>query len=151
MSVRKGLPVAESPAGPWIDRLAALAFVAAAAAVVWLLAGIQPDPTGHGTHQALGMAPCGWAQLGYPCPTCGVTTAATWLVHLHPIQAVWTQPFGAALAGFGLWLAALAGWSLVRRESFVERLARLPYGTLFAVGIVLLLAAWGFVWLTWKP
>ena len=77
---------------------------------VFALSLVPPDPRGFGTHELLGMEPCGWADSGgIPCPTCGVTTAACHLVHLSPIKAVATHPFGAALAGFGIWLAGIAG------------------------------------------
>lgn len=61
---------------------------------------INPDPTGVGTHQQLGLPPCGWvlASGGYPCPTCGMTTAFAAAAHARPGVSLWAQPFGAALA-----------------------------------------------------
>lgn len=148
--MKPGVPIAESPAGKWVDRLSAALLVALAIVFVALLASVDPDPRGHGTHEQLGMQPCSWPEVyGKPCPTCGVTTAATLLVHLRPIDAVATQPFGAFLAAIGLIVAGIAAWSLVRGESFVARIALLPYGTVLAVALGLLLASWGYVWLTW--
>ena len=119
--------------------------------MIWLLAGLDPDPRGLGTHEQLGMTPCSWpATLGMPCPTCGCTTAAVLLIHLSPWRALVTQPFGAGLAAGGIAFAVLALLCLVRGESFVERIAMLPYGTLTLVAIALLLGSWFYKYLTWS-
>ena len=131
------------------DRAVAATIVLAAVAIVVPLALVDADPRGHGTHEALGMDPCDWAdELGRPCPTCGVTTAATHLVHLRPLTAMWTQPFGALLAAGGLWLAAVAAWSLVRNQPFLARIALWPYGTILVGYVALLFAAWA--WTDWR-
>ncbi|MBI5850320.1 MAG: DUF2752 domain-containing protein [Planctomycetes bacterium] len=115
-----------------------------------MLAGIEPDPRGHGTHEQLGLPPCGWpARYGKPCPTCGVTTAASLVVHLSPFRALWTQPFGAATALAGLVLAAFALRALVMKESLVARIALWPLGTLTIVSIAIFLLGWGWTWLRW--
>ena len=90
------------------------------------------------------MAPCGWIHTdgGMPCPTCGVTTAATHLVHLQPWEALKTHPFGVALALGGLYLAVMALIALARKRSFVFFLSWLPLGKIFASGVLLLLLSW---------
>jgi len=96
---------------PWLARFA-WGWVLAGCVLV-LAAGIhiKPDPRGHGSHEQLGFAPCGFYILtGCPCPTCGTTTAFAWLVHGHPWMALKTQPFGAASA---VATAALLGLSIV--------------------------------------
>jgi hypothetical protein len=144
------LPVTESPAGPWIDRFASVLLVGLAGVFVALLLRIQPDARGHGTHEQLGLPACAWPEVyGKPCPTCGVTTAASHLVHLQPLAAIATQPFGAFLAGLGLFAAGVAALSLLRRESLVARVAFLPYGRLLAIGLILFFASWGYTWWTW--
>ncbi|MBK8976048.1 MAG: DUF2752 domain-containing protein [Planctomycetes bacterium] len=138
------------PVHPVLDRILAGLVVAAAVAVVWLLASVTPDARGHGTHEQLGMRPCGWAtELHRPCPTCGVTTAAAQVVHLHPLRAFVVQPFGATLALLGLFTALVASRSLVTGEPFVARLRRWPYGRIVVGLVVLLFASWGYLWLTW--
>ncbi len=137
------------PLHPWLDRLFALVVLGTGLFIVVVLALVPPDPRGYGTHELLGMEPCSWPASGdgLPCPTCGVTTAACHLVHLQPIKAVTTHPFGAFLAGAGIWLMVLAAISLVRRRSFVEKLARLPYGTLLTWALVLLVGSWLYKYL----
>ncbi len=140
---------AESPVGVALDRIVALAVLAAGAAAALLLAQVPPDPRGYGTHELLGLRPCSWpARVGAPCPTCGVTTAACLLVHLQPLAAFAAQPFGAALAAAGLLAAVDAGRCLVTGRSFVERLARLPYGTIAVGAAALFLLAWLYKYLT---
>lgn len=96
---------------PWLARLSWM----------WLFLGcglltaaglyLHPDPRGRGTHEQLGIAPCGFYMMtGRPCMTCGATTAFSWMVHAHPWMAVKAQPFGAVSA---LAVVALLGMSLV--------------------------------------
>ncbi|MCA8957027.1 MAG: DUF2752 domain-containing protein [Planctomycetes bacterium] len=142
-------PIRESPVGPWPDRLLATATLLCALGFVWFLSGLTPDPRGHGTHEQLGMERCGWViHYGKPCPTCGVTTAATHLVQLHPWQALKTQPFGATLAGFGLWLGGVAAWTLIRRRAFMDLVLRLPFVSLLTWGLLLLLGSWAYTYYT---
>lgn len=138
---------------PGIDRTVAAAILLIAAVTVGMLLSLTPDPRGIGTHEQLGMEPCGWAQGpdGIPCPTCGVTTAACQLVHLHPIDAVLTQPFGAAAALAGVVLAGMAAFCLLRRKSFLDLIAWLPYGSLAVGFTVLLLASWLYKYWTFVP
>ena len=84
---------------------------ASLAALVSLRVLTTPDPSGHGTHEQLGLAPC-WTmkEFQFPCPGCGVTTSASLVAH-GELAAAWsTQPFGLVLWS----LAALAlGWSVL--------------------------------------
>ena len=147
-----GVPLDQTPASPVWDRVCALIVLGLGAFLTYLLAQVTPDPRGYGTHEQLGMMACGWPDaMGYPCPTCGATTAACYLVHLSPVQAVITNPFGAALAAVGLWLAVWAGLCLAAKRSFLDPLVRLPFGSIMLWTLLLFLGSWGYKALTFSP
>ncbi len=125
--------------------------VLAAGFFLVVLGSVSPYARGYGTHEALGMAACSWP-LDYdaPCVTCGVTTAACYLVHLSPIKALVAQPFGAVLTGFSLVLAGIALLSLLRRRSFIGRIASWPLPTLILSAAALLLLSWLYKYFTWE-
>jgi hypothetical protein len=76
---------------------------------------VAGGPTaGTGTHQQLGMPPCGFLQtFGYPCPTCGCTTAVSNFAHGHVLRSFLTQPFGFAVALVAFALLPLTFWGFV--------------------------------------
>jgi hypothetical protein len=79
----------------WVAAGIALCCGAVLGVALWL----DPSPTGVGTHQALGLAPCGWvAGFGLPCPACGMTTAFSHAAHGSLWAAFRVQPMGAVLA-----------------------------------------------------
>lgn len=92
--------------------------------VLSIARGLVPDPAGAGTHQQLGLPPCGLLTLvGYPCPTCGMTTAFSHAVRGKFLSALSVQPAGLVLA---LAVAASAVASL--RVLIMGRGWRLPRG-----------------------
>jgi hypothetical protein len=56
---------------------------------------LSPDPAGHGTHQQLGLPPCTIHFLtGRPCPSCGLTTSVSAIVHGQFALAWRANPIG---------------------------------------------------------
>lgn len=104
---------------------------------------LEPDARGHGTHEQLGLEPCGALERwGLPCPGCGVTTATALAARGKLVQALRVQPFGLALA-LVLPLAAL--WGLVqhaRGRDLRRELAALRWRRWVALGVGGLLLAW---------
>lgn len=82
----------------------------AMAAALALVGGLTtPDPRGYGTHEQLGLAPCGLREtLGFPCPTCGVTTSLSHSVRGEVAAAWGTQPLGLLLIPAALALCVAA-------------------------------------------
>ncbi len=79
----------------------AIAALIGAAALALLLAAawLRPKAEGHGTHTQFGLPPCSVMQAtGYPCPSCGCTTAFAAATHGRLFSALRTQPFGALAA-----------------------------------------------------
>lgn len=140
------------PASPLERGLLVLLAAAGLALLLVLALATDPDPRGHGTHEQLGLQPCSWARVhGEPCPTCGVTTAASLLVHLQPIASFSTHPFGATLA---LLLAVFVVLGFVhagRGESLVARSARWPWAWISLSLVALLLASWAWTKAHWTP
>jgi hypothetical protein len=66
-------------------------------------AGLEPDPRGYGTHQALGFPPCTFRELlGIPCPSCGMTTSVSNYVRGRFGDAARANCGGFVLATLGL-------------------------------------------------
>lgn len=81
------------------ERLLAGVLALACAALLGVAASLDPSPTGVGTHQALGLNPCGWMiNFSTPCPSCGMTTAFSHAAHGSLWASVRVQPMGALLA-----------------------------------------------------
>ncbi|MFZ1932598.1 MAG: DUF2752 domain-containing protein [Thermoguttaceae bacterium] len=71
---------------------------------------LRPNPTGHGTHQQLGLPPCTfWTLFHRPCPTCGMTTAWAYLMRGKWLDACRVNAGGALL---GVLAMAAAPWLL---------------------------------------
>lgn len=71
---------------------------------------LEPDQRGLGTHQRLGLPPCSLRVLaGIRCPSCGMTTSWSHMMHGHVLQSFACNSGGALLA-----LATLVGgpWAL---------------------------------------
>src|SRR3954468_17308327 len=78
-----------------LGRVAWALLGAGAWAVTGVALWLRPDVRGFGTHQQLGLAPCGFsAATGIPCPGCGLTTSFANMAHGHIVNA-----FGAHLMG----------------------------------------------------
>ncbi len=125
----------------------ATAGLIAAGAMGWLfVAGsLQPDPSGTGTHEQLGLPACGFlARTGYPCPTCGMTTAFALIARGRLVSAVLAQPAGALMA-VAVFAAAVGGLyvSLTGRRLDLFWLAWNWRAVLIGALAVVLLA-WGY-------
>jgi hypothetical protein len=101
-------PELMQPNRPWIR----LVLVVSGLSVLGLFVVarfLTPDPSGIGTHEQLGMLPCGFKLMfDIPCPSCGMTTSWSWLVRGEISQACRTH-FGGVMLGvfcgvFAIWL-----------------------------------------------
>lgn len=144
------MPPGRTPHLAPIHRLGAGAGAAGCLAVLVLGASLQPSPEGHGTHEALGLPACGWAQaFDAPCATCGMTTAVSHAAQGAFLSGFLTQPAGAlgavgAAAMFWVCLhSAATGSGAVRMLSPLLR----PRG-LLAMGVAIG-AAWAYKAVTW--
>lgn len=137
----EGRPPSSQLPGP--NRLLALAVAAASLAALVVASTLTPDVRGVETHTQLGLWPCGWLlSTGYPCPTCGMTTAFAHAAHRDLWTSIRVQPFGALMA-LG---AAITFWGAVHVAVFGSRVGSLAVFLLRPRAVtlagVLLLAAW---------
>lgn len=110
--------VAAATPPPRVERMLA-GFVAAVACVAFTLAAVMNpyDETGqprtHGTHRQLGLPPCTMlSTVGFPCPSCGMTTSIALVFHGDLPAACRANWAGVLLAAAGvavaIWLGLLA-------------------------------------------
>ncbi|MHB8903367.1 MAG: DUF2752 domain-containing protein [Thermoguttaceae bacterium] len=80
-------------------RLRAAAMAATLLVPLVVACFLEPDARGYGTHQQMGFPPCTLvAVCGIRCPTCGMTTAWTAVVHGRPLVGLAANVGGVLLA-----------------------------------------------------
>jgi hypothetical protein len=144
----------EHPLGPLValsedrsnlTRLTAVGVLIGSAVILGVAWWTTPDPHGLGTHQRLGLAPCGFLYTtGLPCPTCGMTTAFAYMVRGHFLHALWAQPAGAVLAGFTALLAVVAMIVLITGRRLEVNWYRINPMRVLIGALVLFLGGWAF-------
>ena len=103
---------------------------------------LTPTAADGGTHTQLGLPECGFRLYhGYPCPTCGMTTAFALAVRGRLIAAFLVQPAGLLLAGLCLaaGIIALRAAGLGRKPYFLYRV-NWPKAAWLFLGIIM--ASW---------
>ncbi|MCO5166685.1 MAG: DUF2752 domain-containing protein [Planctomycetes bacterium] len=120
-----------------------------AVAVLALALWLRPDPRGIGTHEQLGLPPCGFVEMfsGAPCPSCGFTTTFALAAHGRPAEAFRNQPFGFFLFCLTVLGAPLALGAAARGVSLFEATDRWPWGRIFVGFLALWLLSWLYKWL----
>lgn len=133
------------------QRLACAIAAAALLCGLALAASLVPSPSGHGTHEQLGLPACGMLlATGLPCPTCGVTTACATAAGGDLLGAATIQPLGAigSLASAGLvWGLA---WSAATGSRVVVALSGALTPRLAWVGAGVLAGSWVYKLLAWN-
>ncbi|MEX0777812.1 MAG: DUF2752 domain-containing protein [Phycisphaeraceae bacterium] len=130
-------------------RLAAGVIFACCASVIIVAALLRPDPQGVGTHQALGLPPCGFLlTTRLPCPTCGYTTSFALVAHGQFWQALVNQPFAALLALATGVTMVISGYALIAGASLAPLGKRLWRPMVLCIVGALFLGAWIFKMIT---
>ena len=132
------------------DRVIGATLAVPAAVVLGTALWLEPDPSGVGTHQQLGLGGCTvLTTFGVPCPMCGMTTTFTHLAHLHVVDGVVNQPFGVVLFGLTV-LGLLTGAAdLVRPAGRWRRLIAVVdqnEGTIASVILLGMFGGWAWKW-----
>lgn len=126
-------------------RLVSGIVLAVTTAVLLAAFALTPNTTGVGTHEALGLPPCGLeAATGIPCATCGMTTSFAMVAHGDFVGAFVNQPAGALLALLTAMSAVLSGYALVTGMS-LEPIAQAVWRPrTMIIGAAILLIAWAY-------
>ena len=110
---------------------------------------ITPDRSGRGTHRQLGLPPCALLMVtGYPCPTCGMTTAFSNSVRGRLGAAFRANPAGLVLALSTMVCAAVSLGVVLTGRVWVINWYRLPPTRLIIAVLVLILGGWTYKLLT---
>jgi hypothetical protein len=103
-------------------------------------------PLRMGSHTRLGMPPCEfYVFFGKPCPSCGLTTSYSLLMHGDVWNSLKANPVGTLMAVFCLVLIPWSLWIAIRgRYLWVRSIER---ASLWVAGVflTLLLIRWGLV------
>jgi hypothetical protein len=141
-------PLSRPTGGPRADateRVLAGLVAIGCLAILIVAAWLRPDPSGMGTHRQLGLPDCGWKlATGYPCPTCGMTTAFAHAAGGDLWASAQTQPMGmvlAVLTSAGFWVSLHVALTGSRVGLLAGRLVRPRW---LIVAGVLGLASWGY-------
>ncbi len=113
--------------------------------VLVLARTLSPEASGLGTHQQLGLPPCGFIlAFGMPCPSCGMTTSWAWVTRGDFVRSAQCNVGGLLLAlgtlPTGIWLV-VSGW----RGRWVWRS---PNAMVVTVIFMIIIGATSIQWLT---
>jgi hypothetical protein len=109
-------------------------------------AGDEGEPRRMGTHMQLGLPDCNFKVLtGVPCPSCGMTTSFSYVMHADVWNSLQSNFAGTALAVFGLlflpWAFASAFFG---RFMFIRSLEIVVF-RLAIVFLIVLFGRWAIV------
>jgi hypothetical protein len=122
-------------------RIAGLLIAVVCAAVLFAGAMLHPDASGFGTHRQLGVPACSFqVRTGMPCPSCGLTTSVTAVMHGRFALAVKAQPFGLLLVAALLMLGGVGAGQCVTGRVWPAALR--PSWWWAAVGMGGMFAGW---------
>lgn len=124
---------------------ALVAFVPIVVAALVILARLEPDPRGLGTHESLGLDPCITMELwGVPCPGCGVTTSVALALDGELWASFKNQPFGFTVALLLIaYLVLVPVGHLLGRDLGVW-LSRPPNRYVLIGALLLILGSWAW-------
>jgi hypothetical protein len=127
------------------ERVVCALLAAACLGLLATAAWLRPDSRGVGTHEALGLSPCGWiAGFGIPCPTCGMTTSFALAVRGSLWASFRVQPMGCALAVVTAATAVIGAFVAATGSRIGHVLGARITPRVLVAGAALALLAWGY-------
>ena len=145
--------VASHPLGPLVyrisanqparARLIAAGVLGGCTALLSAAAWLTPDGSGMGSHEQLGYPPCTMLTLtGYPCPTCGMSTAFAHAVRGELLSAFHAQPAGLVLALAAIVAACMSLGVVVTGKVWAVNWYRVSPTRVTLAVILLVVAGW---------
>jgi hypothetical protein len=133
---------------PILERVLSGVFAGGIFGVLLTAARLDASPDGFGTHTQLGLEECSFVEMfGYPCATCGMTTAFTHAADFSLIDALLTQPAGAVFAVASAVAFWVLGYVAATGSPVGRALADFVGMKLVWLGMILLGIAWAYkVW-----
>ena len=126
-------------------RLIAAAAFLGCTTLLFIASRLEPDPAGLGSHEQFGLPPCSAIVLfGYPCPTCGMTTAFAYVVRGELVSAFDAQPAGFALALATVLAASLSLGTLFTGRVWAVNWYRVSPAWVVVGAVLLVLGGWGY-------
>jgi hypothetical protein len=126
-----------------VTRLAWGAVALSSLGVLAVARVLVPDPSGMGTHEQLGLPPCGFHFLtGLPCPACGLTTSFAHMARLQITEAFRAHAIGVLLFALTALAVPLALTACLRGWPIAETMGRLAVGRAALWMLGLLIVAW---------
>lgn len=125
-------------------RIPAVVVAATAVILLFMATRLTPSEKGFGTHCQLGLAPCLVPVVtGYPCPTCGMTTAFSLAVRGRWIHAFEAQPAGLVFAAVVFAAALLTGYGAVTGSTWRPNPQFFSFPRIAVATVLTALIGWG--------
>jgi hypothetical protein len=136
------------PKAPLFERFFWGGSALAGATVLGIARWLVPDPRGIGTHEQLGLPPCGFVQIFHnvPCPSCGFTTTFALAADGRLVDGFKNQPMGFLVFLGTVVLVPIFAIAAVRGASIFEATERWPWKRLVLAFIALWLLGWIYKW-----
>lgn len=136
-------PISWWPRASTVERVAQLVVLAVCWGLLIVAWRLEPSPEGLGTHEQLGLPPCGFYRMtGRPCPGCGLTTAFALMAHGRVLKGAIVQPFGAVMFVLTAAAAVAVSVTLLLGRSWNLILLRINAPVWLYALVFLALAAW---------
>jgi hypothetical protein len=128
-----------------VVRVKALMVLAGCMALLAMALLLKPDPSGVGTHTRMGWPPCTMLTItGYPCPTCGMTTAFAYAVRGQWLAAFHAQPAGFLLAMGTMIVAVFSFGAVISGRAWAINWYRISPGRTVVAVVAVVLLSWAY-------
>lgn len=125
------------------DYLGYIILLASFPIIIFISYNLIPNKNGVGTHEELGLPPCGFYTMFHkPCPSCGMTTCFALLAHLRLIDAIKIQPAGVFLFFSSLFVYLTIPYHFYKRKRLIDLLELDYLLPILIANVVVILLVW---------